>query len=347
MPKTKKYIVYGLSRGTSTQSWRDVQNVYEQPTWWNQPGMRYDSRSPNPVAQDTTTVTKQGLNTNTLQKREYYTVKNDRIQTKVTENKLTRNWARLVPVGVVEVPLNNPQPQPQKGASESGKEKIAEKLSPYRALVESTRESKPKSMPEWWDWWYDYNEVYRPTAIMNNTMPRTSSHDVPECRQLRGDCLASDTLVATESGLVAIEKIVVGDRVYSCDPETGGLALKPVLRIVIRPDGKTMNIRAGENKIEACCGHAFWVAGKGWVKARDLRKGMLLHTLQGTAAVEGVDSSEPQATYSLETADFHTFFVGKEMVLTRDNTIHHPTDYVVPGLTPETEAERGQKAKKL
>jgi hypothetical protein len=38
------------------------------------------------------------------------------------------------------------------------------------------------------------------------------------------------------------------------------------------------------------------------------------------------------------TADFHTFFAGKAMVLTHDNTIRKPTTRTVPGLATRVAA---------
>ena len=48
---------------------------------------------------------------------------------------------------------------------------------------------------------------------------------------------------------------------------------------------------------------------------------MQLHTIRGTVPVEGVEPGTLQTTFSLVAADFHTFFAGKGMVLTHDNTI--------------------------
>ncbi len=39
-----------------------------------------------------------------------------------------------------------------------------------------------------------------------------------------------------------------------------------------------------------------------------------------------------QAAYNLVVADFHTYFIGEAKILVHDNTIHQPTDVVVPGL---------------
>ena len=104
-----------------------------------------------------------------------------------------------------------------------------------------------------------------------------------------------------------------------------------------------MKIRAGGDEFEASGGHVFWVAGRGWVKARDLHEGMRLHTIRGTVAVERIEPGTLQTTYSFVTADFHTFFAGEGMILTHDNTIRPPTDHIVPGLAA-TACERSVKS---
>lgn len=79
----------------------------------------------------------------------------------------------------------------------------------------------------------------------------------------------------------------------------------------------------------------FWVAGEGWVKARDLKAGMFLHTLKGNVCIDNVGSSEVQVTYNLVVADFHSYFAGDEKTLTHDNTIRQPTNMIVPGLAKQ------------
>jgi hypothetical protein len=152
------------------------------------------------------------------------------------------------------------------------------------------------------------------------------------------DCLSGDTSAWTEKGPVAIKDVAVGDRVLACDVETGCLALKPVLRKTIRPKehtGELVTIGIDGKTILTSGGHVFWVAGEGWLKARDLKAGMRLHTLKGTANINTVGTSEALETYNLIIADFHTYFAGDQMSLTHDNTIRQPTNMVVPGLSKQ------------
>jgi len=65
--------------------------------------------------------------------------------------------------------------------------------------------------------------------------------------------------------------------------------------------------------------HPFWVAGKGWVAAKELAKGDRLITpdekvaVVGEARVEAV-RGPPVAVYNLEVENTHTYFVGRSGV---------------------------------
>jgi hypothetical protein len=331
---------YRLDHTVNTYCWNTSEHLQEHPYWQQVPQMRFDPNSPDPVAKTTNKTLKKGASSYNIQKREYYTVKGDRLQERRTENKVTVDKQTITKMGPYPYPRNSqvkPYPQ-QPNMARSGSENAARKTSPCSVLAEATGENGPSSLSEWWDWWYDFNEIYLSSDKSPDApdQPKANAPAGGEADVQRGDCLAAGTLVCAETGLTAIEKVGVGDRVFCCDPETGCVALKPVLRITVRPEGRLLKICAGGEEFEASGGHVFWVAGRGWVKARDLRKGMHLHTIRGTASVEGVESGELQTSYSLVAADFHTFFAGKAMVLTHDNTICTPTDCVVPGLAAKT-----------
>jgi hypothetical protein len=148
------------------------------------------------------------------------------------------------------------------------------------------------------------------------------------------DCLAAGTPVMTISGLTPVEKIEVGDHVLSQHPATGELAYKPVLRTSLRPASKLLLLQIGTDTIECTGGHQFWVVGQGWVKARDLQTGMKLHDPTGTVTVDAVSEGKFDFTYNLVVADFHTYCVGKSLLLNHDNTLREPTTGDVPGLAP-------------
>lgn len=219
------------------------------------------------------------------------------------------------------------------------------------ALNLATDQDLPASPQVWWKWWNDENEVYvegpkavhsiRPGEqlarldIQQQIEARIRAREIAEMSQnppRRHDCLAAGTPVWTARGAVAIEKIMIGDMVLAQDVETGELAYQVVLQTTIRPPTSLIKIHVGDETIETSAGHPYWVAGEGWVKARDLRSGMELHTATGPARVGLVETGSFALSYNLIVDGVSTYFAGKQRILTHDNTVRRPTDAIVPGL---------------
>lgn len=202
-------------------------------------------------------------------------------------------------------------------------------------LAHVTKQDFGQSPDLWWAWWNTHNEVYiseKPTdtAFAYNEIQIATPVPVSEGTL---DCLTRGTPVWTESGSMPIEKIQVGDRVLSQDPETGELTYKPVLRTTVRPVGAIIEISLGKEEVIRCSGgHPLWVSGTGWVKAREIQPGMQMHAVGGSASVTAVEKRGLEETYNLVVADFNTYFVGQARVLSHDNTVRRPTAMIVPGL---------------
>jgi len=219
-----------------------------------------------------------------------------------------------------------------------------------QVLSATTGEDMPASPADWWQWWNAYNEVYvaadkpvrqayRQQHIGVTGYPRrpprfdAGSAFAARMEQAMNmcDCLAKGTPVWTELGPVPIERIQVGDRVLSQDPETGELAYKPVLQTTIRPTGTVFKLQLGDETIEANGGHRFWVTGQGWSKTRELEPGARLQRAAETQKIRSLDEGDAQPTYNLIVADFHTYFVASAKILAHDNTIAKPTNALLPG----------------
>ncbi|HZL90336.1 MAG TPA: polymorphic toxin-type HINT domain-containing protein [Pirellulaceae bacterium] len=214
-------------------------------------------------------------------------------------------------------------------------------------LNRATQQELPPSAETWWQWWNDQNErladnqktqavsqVYRRVQIID-PVPVMSIGSGIQTGGGGGECLVAGTLVWTASGPTAVERVNRGDLVLSQDVETGELSFKPVLRTTTRPVGKIVKFTAGPETFECSGGHVFWVAGEGWRKASQLESGMLLHTASGPAPIVSVETGSDAATYNLIVADFATYFVGQQKILSHDFTLRRATSAVVPGLKPE------------
>lgn len=206
------------------------------------------------------------------------------------------------------------------------------------ALSEATADFRASTPEDWWKWWYDYNEVIYDDQLplhlyyQSQQLSQTSVRATP----VPHSCLVAGTPVWTQSGPVPVQDVRVGDLVFACDPDTGCLDLKPVLKTTVRPDAGMLRIHAGGETISATAGHVFWVAGLGWKKTADLQPERRLHTIWGTVEVESVEPGGEAPVYNLVVADAHTYFVGQSKILTHDITIRSPTTCIVPGLTRQT-----------
>lgn len=193
----------------------------------------------------------------------------------------------------------------------------------------------------WWDWWANFSSVASPdqknVVIVDE---RLSQPNIPSFAStsvyIPVSCLVAATPVWTERGAVPIEQILPGDRVLSKDVTSGELAYKPVIATTVRKPTSVQTFRVGTDSITASLGHHFWVSGDGWTKMRKLASEMPLHTATGMQRISAVEEDgQIEKVYNLVVADFHTYFVGKSMILSHDVQTPNLTNVKVPGLVPQ------------
>jgi tetratricopeptide (TPR) repeat protein len=137
-------------------------------------------------------------------------------------------------------------------------------------------------------------------------------------------CFAAGTVVHTIDGPQPIESIKVGDRVLAENTTTGVLAFSPVVAVQLNNPQPTLRITTGGESIIATGIHRFWMAGKGWTMARDLKAGDRLRMVGGVASIDSIESDQTQPVYNLDVADQRDFFVGKAGLLVHDFTFVQP-----------------------
>jgi hypothetical protein len=199
----------------------------------------------------------------------------------------------------------------------------------------------PSSDPViWWQWWATYNNL-NPAANKSVIVvdERKNQPNVPSVASNQPpphNCLIAGTPVWTETGFIPIEQIKPGDRVLSKDIQSGELKYKPVLQTTVREPTAVQKFRTGDETIVASPGHHFWVSGDGWTKVRDFTTNQPLHTVTGMQRIESTETDGGQEkVYNLIVADFHTYFVGKTMLLSHDVLPPKLTNVKVPGLQAE------------
>ena len=188
----------------------------------------------------------------------------------------------------------------------------------------------------WWRWSYDqrgYNYVPPPKVYARDAMPAIPA-------PLVISCFAAGTPVKTRQGPRAIETIQTGDLVLAQDATTGALAFQPVTAVHHNQPAATVRLRLdnGEEIVPSTY-HRFWLAGRGWVMARDLKPGDPLRALSGRIKVAQVGPGETVPVFNLDIASHHTYFVGDHDYLVHDNT-YPSTSTVVFDLPPGPEPHR-------
>ena len=172
-----------------------------------------------------------------------------------------------------------------------------------------------------------------------------ASHFSKKVKTTKGcpkDCFVAGTMVKTEGGYKAIEEIEVGDKVWSWDEATGEQALKTVVQLFRNEKDVLVHIDAAGEEIQTTLGHPFYVAGKGWVKAGELKSGDVLKLYDGKEAeINGVSikESKPVITYNFEVEDSHTYYVTQSDVL-----CHNACSNIQTGGTKDFSIHKSRRA---
>jgi hypothetical protein len=206
-----------------------------------------------------------------------------------------------------------------------------------QVLADATGQRLPAAPKPWRDWFVD-QLGYR-TDLMTDDSKPTVIEEVPLAYTpqaapiqqsvaisaslyfRRLSCFGAGTLVRTITGARPIEGLNVGDLVLSQDIKTGKLGYRPITVVHHNPPSPTYVITAGDDPIVSSHFHRFWVAGRGWVMARDLKVGDPIRTLGGVEKVEKIETGEVQPVFNLDVADDADFFVGDAAALVHDNTL--------------------------
>ena len=209
-------------------------------------------------------------------------------------------------------------------------------------VLEQTTDAKPGTTAASWWQWLDIENDSNKTSAKRYTSEYQQLYDrAYQPREVyvavtppRCECLVAGIPIQTKNGLRAVESIRTGDLVLTNEVESGSLEFRPVIKTTIRPPTDTMKIVTDDETIQATLGHYWWVAGQGWLRTKELQAGMKLHTATGTIQINEVLAVEEKLpTYNLVVDVSHTYFVGKNRVLSNDATDLRATTTRVPGLS--------------
>lgn len=178
----------------------------------------------------------------------------------------------------------------------------------------------------WMSWWSDrqgYAFVVPPSPGAKPTFDQLVPLAEPPtfASYVSNSCFAAGTLVTTRDGRRPIEGLKVGDMVLTQDVAAGTLAYEPVVAVFHNPPAPTLEVKLDDDAVVATGIHRFWVAGKGWTMARELKPGDLIRTVGGSSRVKSIEPKATQKVFNLEVARGRSFFVGEFGALVHDNTL--------------------------
>jgi hypothetical protein len=224
---------------------------------------------------------------------------------------------------------------PRERQREAMNDRIDELNGHIIAVLSEVTELEPTPDPrKWWQWWYDYTDA-PPAGTKSVVVVSETEAIAPTLIPFTHSCFAAGTPVWTETGLLPIQTIEVGDRVLAQDIESGELSYKPVLQTTENPPKALLSVQIGDETIVCTKGHRFWISGTGWTMARQLEPQALLHTATGNVPVWSVKPAPAAKTYNLVVDGFHTYFVGKSAILCQDLRRSDGANCLVPGLHRE------------
>lgn len=133
--------------------------------------------------------------------------------------------------------------------------------------------------------------------------------------------------------------------VLAYDEETGESDWKPVVRLFRNKTKEWYHVFVEGEEIVCTGGHPFYVVGKGFIEARNLKVSeKLLLSCGKEVIIEKVEVerlAEAETTYNFEVKDFHTYYVTKNAVLVHNlckediyNSVKDSPDYN-PNFVPE------------
>ena len=133
-------------------------------------------------------------------------------------------------------------------------------------------------------------------------------------------CFVEGTKVLTEIGLVNIEEIKVGDKVYSYNSEKGIIELKDVNKTTMS-FAKTYKLEVENGEIiEGAGEHKVYVDGFGYKKIKDVKiNDKLVNQLgEQVRVVNVVGTEELKSLYNIDVEGNRNYFVGEGMYLVED-----------------------------
>jgi len=130
-------------------------------------------------------------------------------------------------------------------------------------------------------------------------------------------CFKAGTKILSKKGLEQIERICIGDSVYSFNLDKNTIELNEVVKSFKRNTHGIYELTTDNQNIFVTAEHPFYIDGKGWIKVKNIQIGDVLKTKNGS--IERVlnikNESYEGPVYNVEVEGNHNYFVTSSNVL--------------------------------
>ncbi|MNE23782.1 hypothetical protein D3C80_1170530 [compost metagenome] len=136
-------------------------------------------------------------------------------------------------------------------------------------------------------------------------------------------CFEAGTFIYSSKDLVPIEKISIGDSVYSYNFSTNQIKLNKVINTLHKETTIVYEVKFGKERIHVTAEHPFYVENLGWMKAKKLKVGYKLKTIKNIPCKisEIKCVSKKVDVYNIEVDGDHNYFVTNTRALVHNKKI--------------------------
>ena len=138
-------------------------------------------------------------------------------------------------------------------------------------------------------------------------------------------CFIAGTLIKIDDGEKPIEDIIEGDLVWALDERTYEVSLKKVIETYVRETDELVHLKVLGEEIITTPNHPYWSPDRGWIKAKDLRAGDILQTMNGEKVIVEWIQHEileaPVKVYNFQVEDYHTYCVSEYGVVVHNECV--------------------------
>jgi len=172
------------------------------------------------------------------------------------------------------------------------------------------------------------------TAVGLRLLVRFASNFFSDCKRKKKNSFEGSTLVATDKGLIPIQEIKIGDKVWAYNEVNQSKSLQEVTHLIRGEHYKELidiELISGE-VITTTDNHPFWtIDTQSWIEADELiNSSILLNINDKNTTIKSLKHyNDKREVYNLTVGNIHTYYIGLDGVLGHnDDDLSCPWDKV-------------------